>query len=209
MAQNDLLALDANYSTWLKTRGSGLNGVDPFEYYCVQHFLKPYPVDDVELRAGMTNGSKDGGIDAFYFFANRKFVTDDTSLDLDAEYQVNLVIFQIKTGAGFSPTELQKQYFFNDDLLDLTRTDATYDNEYNTGLKNLMRVLKEQYGQIAGTVIRFTIDYFYITKIDCDLSKDDSDISAKRARVLERARTHFTQSECNYHFINASKLLVV
>jgi hypothetical protein len=96
MADSDLQALNANYERWLETRGAGLSGLNPFNYYCIQNFLKAYPIDDAEIRSGFVDKSMDGGIDGFYFFANRKYVNEEPSLDSDSEYNISLVIFQIR-----------------------------------------------------------------------------------------------------------------
>jgi hypothetical protein len=68
----------------------------------------------------------DGGVDAFYLFANRKYVFEDTPLDPESEYRVNLVIFQCKEGSGFSPVEMGKFIFSTEDLLDLNREESDY-----------------------------------------------------------------------------------
>ena len=207
MAESDLQALGANYERWLGKRGNGLTGVNPFNYYCVQNFLKPYPIDDNEMRGGIVDKSLDGGIDAFYFFANRKYVLEHPVLDPDSEYRINLVIFQIKEGTGFSPNEVQKHYFFLDDLLDITRPESKYQDEYHSGLKKLMKVFKDQYNIIAGTMPQIAIDFFYVSKLDCGQPRSGSDVLAKVARVKGIVSKHFSHATCNYHFNDAPLLL--
>lgn len=164
MAPNDLIALKSNFETWQKTRGAGLTDIAPFNYYCVENFLKAYPVNDKEIRTGIVDKTMDGGVDAFYLFANRKYVFEDTPLDPESEYRVNLVIFQCKEGSGFSPVEMGKFIFFTEDLLDLNREESDYTALYHDRLKALMRTFKEQYAKIAGSVTSFTIEYNYISK---------------------------------------------
>jgi hypothetical protein len=72
MAPNDLIALNANFSHWQRTRGVGLSGVNPFNYYSIENFLKLYPVNDKEIRTGAVDNPLDGGVDAFYFFCKSK-----------------------------------------------------------------------------------------------------------------------------------------
>jgi hypothetical protein len=78
MAANDVLALNANFGTWQKDRipdGDITNG-NPFEYYCVDQFLKRFAVSDDELLTGLVGGGQDGGVDALYFFVNRRLVQE-------------------------------------------------------------------------------------------------------------------------------------
>ena len=83
MSQNDLVFLDSNFKNWKESRGVELRkGFDPFVYYAVEQFLKPYDPSDEDIAYGITDGANDGGVDAAYFVVNRStFVHDDTVLD--------------------------------------------------------------------------------------------------------------------------------
>jgi hypothetical protein len=80
MPANDVIALKANFTTWQADRMPGLTSVDPFEYYCVDQFLKAFAVSDEEVRAGLVGGGNDGGADSAHFFVNRELVQEDTDL---------------------------------------------------------------------------------------------------------------------------------
>ena len=66
MSANDVVVLKANFNDW-KQRAAGLRGIDPWLYYTVEQFIKPYALDDDEIEYGITDGSNDGGADAIYF----------------------------------------------------------------------------------------------------------------------------------------------
>lgn len=207
MAPNDLVALRANFARWKETRGSGLTGINPFNYYCLEQFLKPYPsVNDKEIRAGAVDGPLDGGVDAFYFFANRKYVFEDTPLDPDSDIKIDLVITQCKEGDGFSPVELSKFVNFTEDLLDQTRKEAQYKARYHARLQELMRAFKEQYAQIAGSVTSVSVTYLYITKMDVGTPKPGSDVATYDERLRAEVRKHFPRATCRVEFVNAAKL---
>src|SRR6266481_1617728 len=110
MAANDVLALNANFATWQENRmpGATIPGTNPFEYYCVDQFLKRFDISDDELLSGLVAGGKDGWIDSIYFFVNRRLVEEDTELDPRAALKVNLLIMQVKETQGFSPPEIDK-----------------------------------------------------------------------------------------------------
>lgn len=185
MAPNDLIALKAHFANWQKTRGLGLTDVIPFNYYVVENFLKAYPVCDKEIRTGIVDHPLDGGVDAFFFFANRKYVFDDP-LDPQAEYRVNLAIFQCKEGAGFSPVETGKFVFFAEDLLDLGRDEKDYKSNYHDRLRTLMAIFKEQLKEIIASISSFEVDFFYVSKLDIDDPKPDSDVANYAERVKKK-----------------------
>jgi hypothetical protein len=116
MSSNDAIVLQANFADW-KKRADDLGKVDPWLYYCLEQFLKPYALDDEETQFGITEGGNDGGTDAFYFLVNqRQLVTDETDLDAKAVSKVRLIFFQIKTSGGIKPTEIEKWLPLTDDF---------------------------------------------------------------------------------------------
>jgi hypothetical protein len=203
MAANDVIALKANFEIWQKDRATGLTGAKPFDYYCVDQFLKPFAISDDELISGLVAGGQDGGVDAVYFFVNRRMVQEDTELDPKAAHKVNLLVMQVKENQGFSPPEIDKLVLFSDDLLDLSRPPSQYQTTYNPKLQAAIRVFKEKYQQISGTLPAISIDYYYITKSDFDEADD-----ARKAgeRVVQKAKEHLRSATCKFHFINAAKL---
>jgi AIPR protein len=203
MGANDVLALNANFATWQTNRMPGLTGVDPFEFYCVDQFLKQFAVSDDELRAGLVGGGNDGGADAIYFFVNRRLVQEDTDLDPKTAVKVNLLIMQVKQNQGFSPVEIDKSVFLTDDLLDLSRKPADHNTTYNPKVLEVMRVFKNKYQEIAGTFPEVFIDYYYITKADATQG-DDAEKASNR--VKQKANQHLNAAKCAFHFVNAQKL---
>src|SRR6266487_3992464 len=141
MAANDVLALNANFATWQKDRmpEPEVAWANPFEYYCVDQFLKRFAVSDDELLSGLVAGGQDGGVDALYFFVNRRLVQEDSDLDPKAAIKVNLLIMQVKETQGFSPPEIDKLALFSDDFLDLGRQPSQYQTSYNTKLLGVMK----------------------------------------------------------------------
>lgn len=207
MAPNDLVALKANFERWRETRGVGLTGINLFNYYCIENFLKPYPVNDKEIRDGAVDATLDGGVDGFYFFANRKYVFEDNILDPDVDYNIDLILFQCKEGSGFSPVEVGKVIFFLKDLLDQSRQESDYTNVYHKKLKALMKSFKNHYAQIAGTVLSLKIRFLYITKLDAAVPESGSDVDAKSDLLQKEIRIHFPKSLVEIEYINAEKLM--
>jgi hypothetical protein len=78
MGANEIRALDRTYRDWCARRMVGLSGVDSFEFFCADQFLKQYSMSDAEIISGLVDGGQDGGIDGFYFLLNRVLVSDNT-----------------------------------------------------------------------------------------------------------------------------------
>lgn len=203
MSSNDVLALNANFSTWKADRMPGLSGVKPFEYYCIDQFLKQFPISDDELRSGLVSGGNDGGADGAYFLVNRRPVEEDTDLDPKTACRVNILIMQVKETQGFSPIEIQKLVLFSDDLLDLGRQPSAYTTTYNIKVLDFMQLFKKKYQEIAGAFPEVFIDYFYITKSD---ETENADAVKAAERVIQKSKEHLSNAQCNFHFINAQKL---
>lgn len=207
MSQNDIVALDANYKNWKEERAIGLTSdIDPFVYYCVEHFLKPYDVSDEEILYGITDGGNDGGTDAIYFFVNGSMVREDTKLDTKGDKpRVNVVIFQMKTSGGFSPIEINKLDLFTDDLLALSTPSKQFKVKYHSKLIEIMQVFKDKYLQIVGNFPELAIDYFYISKIDEKQADTKAKDAAEKLKAL--VKKHFSKAKAEFHFINAQGLL--
>jgi hypothetical protein len=206
MGQNDLIHLESNFKNWSNERAQGLKGVSPFLYYCVEQFLKPFDLSDEEVLYGITDGGMDGGIDAIYILANRgQLVRDDADIDPKTISQVHLLVIQHKSNNGFSPIEINKLFFFLDDLLDLSRDVSSFSSKYHAHLLEIMRTFKEKYLQIAGQFPRVLIDYYYLTK--GDETKPDVNALDAAAKVRGKIRQHLSKAQCEFHFINAQGLL--
>src|SRR5207249_12209131 len=106
--------------------------------------------------------------------------------------------------SGFSPIDIDKIYFFTDDLLDLSRPPDRYHTAYHEKLSNLIRLFKYKYEQISGVEQKVFIDYYFITGNDAEPAQD---AIASGERVCAKAGEHFRRAEIRpFHFINASRL---
>jgi AIPR protein len=208
MGQNDLFFLKSHFENWLGSRGLGLTEVDPFVYYCIEQFMKPFDPNDEEIEYGITDGPNDGGLDAAYLLFNRDLVRDDTDIQPDSVMTVHLVMFQIKNKEeGFKPTEVDKFLLLTDDLLDVTRpVNKEMAVKYRPDVLDFMKTFKEKYGRLAGYFPqKILIEYFYVTR--ADETKPNAHAVNSAERVKRKAKEHLSRAECNFHFVNAQFLL--
>jgi len=206
MSQNDLIHLESNFRNWQESRGVDLADVDPLVYYCVEQFLKPFDLNDEEISYGIVDGGMDGGVDAIYFIVNRDIlVRDDVEIEPKSVTRVRLVVMQVKSSGGFSPIEIDKLYFFTDDLLDLSQPASAFATKYNKRLLEIMHTFKTAYLKIAGRFPAVAVDYYYITRGD----EVTSDLNANKSveRLQSKVKEHLNKAECTFNFVNAQSLL--
>ena len=207
MSQNDLIHLDSHYKQWKSTRGQALPPkLEPFNYYCIEQFMKPFDLSDEEIVNGITDGGNDGGADAIYFLVNRDVVWEDTQLVSKSAVTVDLIFFQVKGNQGFSHTEIDKLMLLTDDFLNLS---APIDKEmiakYNPKVLEIMRIFKDKYPPISGNFPAVRVDYYYITK--ADEAKPHPNAINSANRVVTHAKAHLSKAESSFTLSNAQRLL--
>jgi AIPR protein len=170
MSQNDILHLEAHFSNWKTGRGAGLVETDPFLYYALEQLLKPYNLEDEEIRYGIVDQGNDGGIDALYLFANHKnLIRDDADLRSSGTSRIHIVIAQIKSSlseTGFKLDDIRKLHSFVDDLLDLGTPAESYKHKYHQHLITLMNTFKDKYRSIMDHFPELAVDFHLVTRGD-------------------------------------------
>jgi hypothetical protein len=202
MATNDAIVLQANFADW-KLRAEGLGATDPWLYYCLEQFLKPYALDDEETQFGITEGGNDGGADGIYFIVNqRQLVTDETVIDAKSVSKARLIFFQVKTSGGIKPTEIEKWLTLADDFFDLSKDPESFGKRYNDKVKMMMRIWRDQYLRMSVHFPELNIDYYYITGDD---AAPDSYALDSCSRIQVKIIKN-TKAKCEVHCIGAQQL---
>jgi hypothetical protein len=204
MPTNAVLALDANFKTWQENRfPTPVKGINPFEYYCVEQFTRPYDLGDSQLKTGMIGGGQDGGIDGFYTLANSELVDSETELDPKDPPAFKLLMIQVKSDEGFSPHVIDKFYWFTDDLLDLAKGKVDYHSTYHADLIALMRLFKDKFGVVVGETPPLSVEYIYIIKKDV---QPNADCKKSEDNLRKRVKRYFPHAQCSFTFVNAAAL---
>lgn len=204
MAPNDVIAMKANFNDWKEKRfPHPQKGDNPFEYYCIEQFTRSYDLGDSQLKAGMIGGGGDGGIDAFYILANGEMIDAETEMDPKEAPEFKLLIVQVKSDEGFSPTAIDKLYWFTDDLLDLSKKKADYHSNYKDDLIAVMRLFKDKFGVVVGETPPISVEYIYVIQKDVDPNDDCLKSSTK---VKDRCNYYFPHATPEFKFVNAHEL---
>jgi hypothetical protein len=201
MSANDAIVLKANFEDWKNAAGD-LGTIDPWLYYCIEQFLKPYSLDDDEVRYGITDKGNDGGADGLYMLVNQGQLLRDDSFDARYASKARIVILQVKTSGGMKPTEIEKWLPFADDFFDLSRDPKSFGARYHDQIKTLMRVWRDKYIRMAQNHPELSVDYFYITGDDAQ--PDDYALDA--CKRVEQATLKHVNAQCRVHCIGAREL---
>jgi AIPR protein len=202
MSANDEIVLKANFEDW-KQRIADIKGIDPWLYYCVEQFVKPYALDDEEILYGIPDGGNDGGADAIYFLVNqRQLVTEDAVLDAKNVSKIRLIIIQCKHSGGFKPTEIEKWIEFSDDFFDLSKPADSFGERYNDRIVRIMRTWKDKYLKASGAFPDITVEFFYITGDDAAFNNYVEDSGR---RVMDKVAKHI-KATCTVQYIGAQQL---
>jgi len=202
MATNEAIVLKTNFDAW-KQQADDLGTIQPWLYYCLEQFLKPYALDVEETEYGITDGGNDGGADGIYFLVNhRLLVTDDSDIDPKSVSTIRLIFFQVKQSGGISPIEIEKWLQLSDDFFDLSKNPNSFGSRYNDDIKLMMRLWRDQFLKMSVHFPELAVDFYYVTGDDA--SPDDYALDAC-ARVETKVEG-YTKATCKVHCIGARQL---
>jgi hypothetical protein len=209
MSQNDVLHIEANFRDWRAKRGSGLNDIEPFLYYSLDHILKPYNLSDEDIRYGITDGGNDGGIDAIYLLANRNIlIRDDMDLKASGTFKVRILIVQVKSSlseTGFKPEDVRKFISFTNDFLDLATPSQNYRHKYHNHLITIMQTFKDKYLEIAGHFPEIALDYYLVTR--GDETQVEQAVQDEIDNLRGAVGSHLNHASHAFNAINTQSLL--
>src|SRR4051794_11210359 len=145
VAVNDAIVLKANFSQW-KARATGFTQFDPWVYYCLEQFVKPFELSDEEIQDGYTEGGHDGGADAIFFIINHRIaVREETTIDPKMVTSARVLFFQVKESDGFKPTEIDKHIELAKDFFDFATPPESLSFRYNEAVIKKMRRFQDTY----------------------------------------------------------------
>jgi len=122
MASNDQIILDQVLDQQRENIAPTLDQATYFEMFAAEQVLKDYDLSYDEIESGIVAGGGDGGIDGFYAFTNGELLQEDSDVsELRKNIQIDVILLQAKTGAGFSEAAMDKFVAATDDLFDLSK----------------------------------------------------------------------------------------
>ena len=160
MSENDVILLDNVLEQQRSALGATLEPSEFFEVFAAEQALKDYDLSYDELETGIVGGTRDGGIDGLYFFANGELVLEDTDLSsLKKGLQLELVFLQATTSKGFAESRIDKLRSASEDLLDFSKPLDSFGSTYAEDVIARMRVFRDRYQSLANRFPRLTVRF--------------------------------------------------
>jgi hypothetical protein len=184
MAANDLYLLDELRAERRKMQAPGLSDETFFDSFVAELVTQDYQLPGPEyLQYGIVDGGQDCGIDGIYTFINGTLMTDDSPMGLVGRApDLDLVILQCKTSAGFSEQPWEKLAVYLPKLLLLGREEEQVARFANTALVAATKRFIKTYKELAPKRPKLSIRIFYATRGDAP-----SDGVVLKAEMARRA----------------------
>jgi len=204
MSEYDVATLKSNFDVWCKQRAEALTAkkIDPFEYFCIDQFLKFNRLTDEEIERGCVGKSADGGADGFFYLVNQKPVNTDEDADSitpDDVTSVTVAIFQIKKSEGFNAAKIDKHNKLTADLLDFKTPAASYIHKYHQALIDLLDVFKGSFLRLTEKSPPIKFDYYYITLLDNASASIHPTVKEAERDIGKTLETYCSLASCEFH----------
>lgn len=146
---------------------------DVFERFAVTQLRKPGELSGPELEAGIVDGTKDGGIDAFYVFLNGVMLTPDHPFpdqaseahkSLARNPRLEMLLVQAKNQDSWKETSWEKLLSTLANVLDLTRTDVGLEEIYNSQVVEATGLARTALPLLAPKFPKVSMRVAYVTR---------------------------------------------
>ena len=169
----DQTLLTAVFEQFVKDEYPSMDPDDAFERFAVTQLRKPHELAGPEMEAGIVDGSKDGGIDAFYVFLNGVTLTPDHPfLDPDSEAhrtlarnpRLELLLVQAKNQDSWKESAWEKLLSTLANVLDLSRSDVDLEQIYNSQVVESTGIARTALTTLAPKFPNVSVRVAYVTR---------------------------------------------
>lgn len=163
MPTNSQILIDGFISDEFSKQAEYSSKGDYFELLASSRYMAPYDLDDDEIAEGLIGGSRDGGCDAIYIFANNYFLSEDVQIKdyINRGSRVEIVILQTKVSKSFKEDVFLKWKDTCNDLLTFGINLNEFNDKYSERVIDTFRRIREaiQAAAMAGNEIRMKFVY--------------------------------------------------
>ena len=206
MSANDLILLDKILEQTRLEESPSLSSSDFFELFAANQILKDFELSYDEISSGIVDSGGDGGIDSVYVFVNGELLTEDFDFSTRRKkIEIELVLIQAKTSAGFSESAMDKFHASAEDLLDLRKSIDAVSAVYNDALRQIIQRFREAYGNLASRLPHLRLSYYYATRGE----EVHPNVERKVERLQQKVRALFSDVEFSFEFIGAALLMTL
>jgi hypothetical protein len=162
---NDQIILDQVLQQKRQESAPTLSPSEFFEVFVAEQVLKDYDLSYEELEDGIIGNGGDGGVDAMYVFANGELVREDFDYShLKRGVELDVVLIQAKTTAGFGEPALDRLNGVFGDLFNLAHALDAYKAVYNEALRTAVKSFRAVCEGLAAKFPRLQFRIVYGTR---------------------------------------------
>jgi hypothetical protein len=203
---NDQVILDQVLEQQRQTIAPTLDQASYFEIFTAEQLLKDFDLSYDEIESGIVAGGGDGGLDGFYAFVNGDLILEDSDFsELRKNIQIEVIIIQAKSSAGFSESAMDRFASSADDLFDLTKPIDSLETVYNQALLAAVDRFRNVYQDLASRFPRLSVKFVYATKGD----QVHPNVARKGAKIEQTIKQFFAAADVSFRYLGARELLEI
>lgn len=202
MVANDVILLADMVEREKANVDSRLTPPQQEAYFASKHYLQDYQPSHDDLMAGIVDGTRDGGLDAVYIFANGLCVRDDTPLDkLGRHVSLDLCLLQVKNATGFKEDAIDKLIVGLPSLLNFGRDEQALARQYNERVVEITRRFLSAYRNLELPLLRIYVAFASLRAEEVHVNTQE-----KADRLVEVLTGCFGSGKTSVEFLTATKL---
>jgi hypothetical protein len=206
MLSNDQIILNQVLEQQRQAIAPTLDPSTYFEIFTAEQLLKDYDLSYDEIESGIVAGGGDGGLDSFYAFVNGELIQEDSDFsELRKNIQIELILIQAKSAAGFAESAMDRFASSADDLFDLAKSLDSLLPVYNKAVLAAAERFRTVYQELASRFPHLSVCFVYVTKGD----EVHPNVSRKVARVEQTIKRYFSSADFSFSFLGARDLLEI
>lgn len=201
---NDVILLNSLLEQLKSEVAPELRDDDYFEIFVNEQILKNYELSYDEMLKGIVDGGLDGGIDGIHIFINGELLQEDTDLNIfKKDIRFDIFIIQSKNQNGFKEDAILKFIDSAKDLFDLTVDIKSLKLRYNKELLKIINLFRNSFTRLQSKFPTLNFNYYYATKGN----EVHPNVESKVIRVEEEIKNKFSNSNFEFEFLTARKLI--
>jgi len=206
MARNDVVLLDSILQKASPQLGEQWDVSERFELFCFDQVLKDSDLSFEELESAWTDGTDDGGIDAFYVIVDGK-LTGDANLDFASRLSpsIQVVIFTVRHSDSFSQDPINSLLASLPEIFDLTKAEDQLSYPFSPDVLSQRSLFHSIYTSLADRRPELSIDICFCSRGDARTLAEN--LTARADAIVEAVRSLFSDARVSFSFLGATELL--
>ncbi|HHT9951391.1 TPA: AIPR family protein [Legionella pneumophila] len=206
MSSNQLVLLNSLIAQQKSALGPELSDAEFFEFFTAQEILKNEDLSTEEIQESITDGTRDGGIDAFFLFLDGIFIGNEIEEDIEVKKgsQFEIILLQSSTESGFKENKVITISKTLEDIFDFNKGYQELLELYNSDVCAKSSQFKKLYIDNANKFPKITISFYYINK---SLDSPNPCVLSQADKIKEKIEKSIGKNcTFSFKFINASEL---